>query len=99
MIKKILIPLALVASSATQASCLTDVPEIGDIGPGSDQVCDLLRVTFPAASTAVIDRDVRGNNTVVVKVLVDEQPKFLHYHLIGVEWRLLDLRLADNHWQ
>lgn len=47
MIKQTLILAMLPVAVSAGAACMTDPPEMGDIGPGSEVVCDGLEREFP----------------------------------------------------
>ena len=79
-----LLPIA----AGVQATCITDSPEIGDIGPGSELVCRQLEDRFATADLAVLDRTIRSPTDVTVVVSVDGTPVNMHYGLIGYTWQL-----------
>jgi hypothetical protein len=88
MIKPYLILAILPASLAANAVCMTDQPEIGDIGPSSELVCEALALRFPDAAMAVEDRSIRSPTAVSVDASVDGKPISLPYVLSGYTWRL-----------
>lgn len=75
-------PLALGAN----ASCVTDPPEMGDIGPGSGLVCQELTQRFPGATLAVEGRSIHSPTEVSVTASVGGRPILLDYRLAGGEW-------------
>jgi hypothetical protein len=75
-------------TAGAQVTCITDAPEIGDIGPGSELVCRQLEGRFATADLAVLDRTIRSPTDVAVVVSVDGTPVRMHYELIGYTWRL-----------
>ena len=77
-----MLPFALGAN----ASCVTDPPEMGDIGPGSGLVCQELTQRFPGATLAVEGRSIHSPTEVRVTASVDGRPILLGYRLAGVEW-------------
>ena len=77
-----LLPVALSANAA----CLTDPPEIGDIGPGSELVCQELTQRFPGATLAVEGRSIHSPTDVKVSASVDGRPILLAYRLAGFTW-------------
>lgn len=79
-----LLPIA----ASVQATCVTDTPEIGDIGPGSELVCRQLEGRFASADLAVLDRSIRSPTDVTLVVSVDGTPVKMHYGLIGYTWQL-----------
>jgi len=88
MLKTILLPLTLSFSSVTYGSCLLDSPEIGDIGPGSQLVCQLLESRFPQLDIAILDRKIHSYDTVSVIVEVNDQHETMEYKLKGADWKL-----------
>jgi len=88
MIKLTLTLALLPVACATQATCLTGRPEIGDIGLRSQLVCAELERRFPEARLAVDGRAIHTPNAVSVDVTVDGQPMELRYGLSGYRWRL-----------
>jgi hypothetical protein len=78
-----LLPIA----ASVQASCITDSPEIGDIGPGSDLVCRQLEGRFASADLAVLDRTIRSLTEVTVHASVNGTLVQMQYELIGHSWR------------
>lgn len=86
---KLTLTLALLpAAFATQATCLTDPPEMGDTGPSSHLVCAQLERQFPGAALAVTGRAVHSPTAVSVDVSIDGQPMELRYDLSRYQWRL-----------
>ena len=97
MIKQLLILTILPASVAANATCINDRPEIGDIGPSSERVCETLELRFPDAALAVEDRSIQSPTAVSVAASVDGRPISLHYRLSGYTWQLDEpgARIAD----
>jgi len=81
-----LLPVALGAN----ASCVTDPPEIGDIGPGSGLVCQELMQHYPDAALAVDGRSIHSPTEVTVTASVDGRPIRLAYRLTGFTWSIDD---------
>jgi len=79
-----LLPIA----AGVQAACITDSPEIGDIGPGSELVCRQLEGRFARADLAVLDRTIRSPTDVSVLASVDGTPVRMDYELIGYTWQM-----------
>jgi hypothetical protein len=75
-------PLALGAN----ASCVTDPPEMGDIGPSSGLVCQELAQRFPGAALGVEGRAIHSPTEVSVTASVDGRPILFGYRLAGNEW-------------
>jgi hypothetical protein len=88
-----MLPVALGAN----ARCVTDSPEIGDIGPDSALVCKVLAQHFPSATLAVEGRSIHSPTQVTVAASVDGRPILLSYTLTGFSWNFNDagLRTAD----
>jgi hypothetical protein len=78
-----LLPIA----TSVQAACISDSPEIGDIGPGSDLVCRQLEDRFTSADLVVLDRTIRSPTEVTVLASVNGAPVQLQYQLIGYTWQ------------
>jgi hypothetical protein len=95
--KKMLILSMLPVAVGAQATCLTDGPEIGDIGPGSEVVCGQLEDRFAGADLAVEGRSIHSPTEVSVAASVDGKPVSLRYELSGFTWRLDETgeRLTD----
>ena len=64
MIKQTLRSGILQVAFSAQAACVTDPPDIGDIGPSSHLVCAELERQFPGAAMAVTGRAVHSPTTV-----------------------------------
>jgi hypothetical protein len=77
-----MVPVALGAN----ATCVTDPPEIGDIGPGSGLVCRELTQRFPGTALAVEGRSIHSPTEVRVTASVDGRPILLAYRLTGFTW-------------
>jgi hypothetical protein len=80
-----LFPVALGAN----ATCVTDQPEMGDIGPASGLVCQELTQRFPGATLAVEGRSIHSPTEVRVTASVDGRPVMLDYRLAGVIWSVV----------
>jgi hypothetical protein len=96
MLKTILLPLSLTFSSVSFAACLSDSPEMGDIGPDTQLVCTRLEAQYPQSDIAVVDRKIYSSSSVSLIVTVDGQTKSLEYELIGADWELTEPDLADD---
>ena len=77
-----LFPVALGAN----ATCVTDPPEIGEIGPSSGLVCQELTQRYPGAALAVDGRSIHSPTEVRVTASVDGRPILLAYRLTGFTW-------------
>ncbi|NEX23116.1 hypothetical protein G3480_22925 [Thiorhodococcus mannitoliphagus] len=88
MIKHLLILATLPTSLTANAVCIKDQPEIGDIGPSSERVCEALARRFPEAAIAIEDRSIRSPTAVSVDASVDGKPISLTYVLSGYSWQL-----------
>ena len=97
MLKIISLPLALAFSSVSYGACMPDSPEMGDIGPSSELVCDLLESQIPRTNIAIIDRKIHSPNSVSVIVLRDGQSRSLQYKLKGADWELIEATLAGSY--
>ena len=97
MLRIISLPLALTFSSVSYGACLPDAPEIGDVGPGSELVCDMLESRIPDSNIAILDRKINSPNTVSVIVMLDGQSKTLEYKLKGADWELIEPILAGSY--
>lgn len=95
---RILILTLLPGTLGASANCVTDAPEIGDIGPDSERVCSELESRFPAATLAVEGRAIHSPTEVMVSASVDGEPTLLDYRLTGYTWVLDDTgsRMADT---
>ena len=91
MIKQLLIVSILPVSVAASAACMPDAPEIGDVGPSSELVCEELLRRFPDATLAVEDRSIHSPTDISVAGSVDGRPVILRYSLNGYSWQLDDL--------
>jgi hypothetical protein len=84
------LPLIACLSFATfegLAMCTPDPPEIGDIGPISELVCQDLEQRYPDSITAVENRTIRSPERVEVLVSVDGESMILGYELEGFVWK------------
>jgi hypothetical protein len=72
------------------ATCVTGPPEIGDIGPSFERVCDELERRFPGAALAVEDLDIHSPMEVSVIASVDSRSIPMRYTLEGFSWILDD---------
>jgi hypothetical protein len=97
MIKQTLILAILPVAVGAHATCLTDPPEMGDIGPSSELVCNGLQHRFPGAALVVEGRSIRSPTEVAVVASVDGKRVSLHYELAGYAWQLAETgsRIAD----
>jgi hypothetical protein len=88
MTKTVIVLATLLASPYVSAACVTDQPELGDIGPSAELVCRALSLRFPAAELAVENRAIHSPNAVSVEASVDGKPISLSYVLSAFRWRL-----------
>ena len=79
-----LLPITVNAS----ANCVTDAPEIGDVGPSSELVCKALENRYPGAVMTVEGRAIHSPTEVSVLASVDGRPVSLSFQLAGYTWRL-----------
>ncbi|MCW8908558.1 MAG: hypothetical protein OQL28_15040 [Sedimenticola sp.] len=97
MLKVLMIPLTLLLSSSVHAGCQMDPPELGDIGPDSGLVCEMLEHQHPySAQIRVLDRALYSRNRVRVMVALDNHPASLLYDLVGANWRLTGFRFGAH---
>jgi hypothetical protein len=97
MIRTLIVLATLFASPYVSGACITDQPELGDIGPSAELVCQALSRRFPEAKLAVENRSIHSPTAVTVETSVDGRPISLSYILAGYAW-LLDspeARTAD----
>ena len=87
-IKQMLILSMLPVAVSAQAACVTDAPEIGDIGPSSEVVCDQLEGRFDGAVLVVEGRSIHSPTEVSVHASVDGTPVRMRYELTGYTWHL-----------
>ena len=82
--------IALLASfsvmGVVQATCQADDPEIGDIGPNSNRVCETLHRDFPNATINVVDRKIQTSTDVIVMARIDGKPLSIEYWLVNADW-------------
>lgn len=95
---RILIFALLPVTLGANANCLTDGPEIGDVGPDSELVCNELVRQFPGATMAVENRFIHSPTEVTVTASVNGEPISLEYTLAGFTWGLnvAGTRTADT---
>ena len=82
ILKPILWSLPLLVSFPLYATCTPDAPEIGDIGPDSQRVCEQLASQFPQSDIAILDRSIHSPEAVSVMVSLDGRQQSLEYQLI-----------------
>jgi hypothetical protein len=78
------------AALVVPAACLPDAPELGDLGPDSGRVCDVLEHELPGTTLAVDGRSIHSATAVTVSASVDGRPVRLDYRLVGLTWELDD---------
>ncbi|MES9957240.1 MAG: hypothetical protein ABW086_09335 [Sedimenticola sp.] len=96
MNRKSLTLMALVLPSLVQGACIQDSVEIGDTGPDSQQVCDLLNAHFPRSDAVIINRDIHASDSVTVKVSLNDRIKLLNYTLSGATWSLMTIGIEET---
>ena len=74
------------AALVVPAACLPDAPELGDLGPDSGRVCDVLEHELPGTTLAVDGRSIHSATAVTVSASVDGRPVLLDYRLVGLTW-------------
>jgi hypothetical protein len=90
MIKQILIPALLPVALGAGAACVTDPPEMGDIGPSSELVCNGLERRFPGAALVIEGRSIHSPTAVSVSASVDGRPTLLRYTLAALTWSITE---------
>ena len=97
MIRQMLILAILPVAVGANATCLMDPPEMGDIGPSSELVCNGLQHRFPGAALVVEGRSIHSPTEVSVVASVDGKRVTLRYGITGYAWQLneMDTRIAD----
>jgi hypothetical protein len=88
MIKPVIVLATLFASPYVSAACSADQPELGDIGPSAELVCQALSRRFPEAKLAVENRLIHSPTAVTVEASVNGKPISMSYVLAGYAWRL-----------
>ncbi|MCW8903420.1 hypothetical protein, partial [Sedimenticola sp.] len=58
--------MTLLLASASYGACQQDAAEIGDIGPESQQVCQMLEGRFPESSSVIIDRQIHSGSNISI---------------------------------
>lgn len=96
MIRQTLILAILPVAFGTNAACVTDPPELGDIGPSSELVCARLERQFPGATLAIDGRSIQSPTDVSVVASVDGKPIVLRYALSGFTWSVQANRMFAN---
>lgn len=96
MRKTILFAALLSMTGISHAICVTDAPEIGDVGPASEYVCDMLDAWIPQANIAILDRTPLSPDSVSILVSLNGHQKFLKYVLSGPRWVLSEEALIGK---
>ena len=78
---------ASVLLSSANAACLVDQPEIGDIGPASELVCESISNVSTNADIRIVDREIHSPDHVTVRVEHDGKMIGLDYQFAGFQWR------------
>ena len=82
--------------SITEARCVVDATEVGDIGPDSERVCHMLLQRMPAAEIEILTREIKSRNAVSLTIEVDGQLRTLDYRLAGMDWVLSETDFASR---
>ena len=69
-----------------QAACQADDPEIGDLGPAGEFVCDALEYEFPGAEIQLYNRKILATNHVIIAAKIDDKPYSIDYRLDKNTW-------------
>jgi hypothetical protein len=96
MTRKLLFLLILALAANVQADCVPDREEIGDTGPASSRVCEMLDKRFPEADFKILDREIHSGKSVSLIVLSGSETLSLDYRLVGADWVLEKPRVAGN---
>jgi hypothetical protein len=96
MLRATLMTTTLLFASSTYAACEPDALEIGDTGPASQRVCEMLEARFPRSNISIVDREIYSGNSVEVIASVDGQKESLTYQLVGADWALAEPTLASG---
>jgi len=96
MLRTILLPVTLSLSSISYGSCQLDSPEIGDAGPDSQRVCDMLESRSESSDITILDRKVHSARSVSVIIELDDQLRTLEYELSGADWKVAEPALAGH---
>ena len=97
MLKVSIFTLSLLVVSTSQAGCLPDAYEIGDIGPGSDRICNMLEAQLPHSDIVIVDRKILSKNDISVTLVVDGKIDSLKYKLSGADWKLARPNIAQRY--
>lgn len=89
--------LAMSAASTSYAACLPDAAEIGDNGPGSLYICEMLEARYPQLEIEILDRRIVSSDTVAVYLEMGGQAEVLEYNLVGAQWQLAETSIAGSY--
>lgn len=93
MSKVIMILISVLLTSTVYGGCEIDSAELGDNGPESLLVCNMLEQQHPyAKNIKVLDREPHSRSRVRVLIAVDNRQVSLLYDLVGANWRLTEFR-------
>ena len=90
MIKTAIALPALLLCASAHATCVTDSPELGDIGPASELICAHLERRSPDADIAIVERKIQSGEIVHVTVEVDGKRESRMYRLQGADWQPIE---------
>jgi hypothetical protein len=84
----VIVPLLISCAIATtsQAACQAGSPEIGDIGPAGESVCEALQHEFPGAEIQLYNRKFLATNHVIISAKIDDKPYSIDYRLDNYNW-------------
>ena len=88
MFKTTILTLGLLTGFNSFAACLHDTLEIGDIGPGSQLVCDTLASMYPDKRIEITGREIMSHDEVTIRMSIEGQAGSLHYRLVGADWKM-----------
>lgn len=86
--------LTMGVASVSHAACLPDASEIGDAGPGSELVCDMLEAKFPQLEIAIVDRKIHSGSDVTLELVIGNRPETIDFELVGARWQPVETTIA-----
>ncbi len=96
MLKQVLMFSTILISSTTFAACVEDTPEIGDIGPSSSYVCEILSGQDPRRETVIHDRTILTPDSVSISLSFNGRPYKLRFVRSGFDWVLMEEAVASQ---
>ena len=68
------------------AAFRADEPQIGDLGPDGEYVCETLEKAFPSADIQLYSREILATDRVIVRAKSDVKPYSIDDHLVNADW-------------